>query len=75
VSHAEYLEDLSRIGMGWMGWTSEQTDDHLMTDIELAYEGRLKMIQLISPFGGDGVAAPAKPVRKLTPELFDAMFG
>jgi hypothetical protein len=39
-----------KVGMGWLGWSEEQTLDASMPAIILAYEGRVDMINAI--FGG-----------------------
>ena len=54
----EYFDHLLKIGMGWLGWTEDQTLDTSMPAIALAYEGRLEMLQSIF---GSGEAASAEP--------------
>jgi hypothetical protein len=69
VTHAEYHDWLLEIGMGWLGWTYDQTLDTPMPAIEAAYKGRIAMLKAI--FGGDDAPAENPP---LTPDLFKRMF-
>lgn len=50
ISHANFHEWLLKVGMGWIGWTEDQTLDTHMAAIVLAYEGRADMLGYI--FGG-----------------------
>jgi hypothetical protein len=64
---------LLKYGMGWLGWTEDQTLQTTIPAIELAYEGRCDMLRSI--FGGGDEPAPAPAAtREMTPELFDAVF-
>lgn len=45
-----------KIGMGWLGWTEEQTLATTIPAIILAYEGRMDMLRSI--FGGNKKQQP-----------------
>jgi len=75
MSHADYFKHLLKIGMGWLGWSEDQTLDSTMPIIELAYEGRIDMLKFHRgdpPNDGKSEPPPRSPI---TPELFDAIFG
>lgn len=54
----DYLDHLFKLGMGWLGWSEEQTLDTSMPAIMIAYDGRMEMLQSI--FGG-GEAKAEQP--------------
>lgn len=62
----DYLDDLMRLGMGWLGWTEADTLDTSMPAIMMAYEGRKDMLQRI--FG----SGEAKPEPQSEPEAVTA---
>lgn len=45
-----------QLGMGWLGWTFEQTEHSTFDAIELAYLGRMDMVKAIFGSGDDGKA-------------------
>lgn len=49
-----------QIGMGWLGWTEQQTLDTSIPAIELAYEGKLEVMR-VAQFGPQTPAAPSPP--------------
>lgn len=59
-----------------MGWPQEQSLDTTLPYIEAARKGRFAMLQAI--FGSGEKASPSAAqnpqTRKLSPELFDALF-
>lgn len=57
ISLSEYYDRLLKIGMGWLGWTEDQTLDTSMPAIVLAQQGRVEMLQAV--FGG--APAPKEP--------------
>lgn len=66
--------------MGVIGWTYDQTLDTPMPAITMAVNARRGFVGEIlkSVFGeSESTAAPTSPVspRKMTPRLFDALFG
>lgn len=66
----KHLEDLYRIGTGWLGWTPDTTLDATPAEITLAYEGRLEMLKAI--FGsGDEATKSDTPLD----DQFKAAFG
>lgn len=68
VTFKKHLEDLFRIGTGWLGWTPDETLDATPAEITLAYEGRLEMLKAI--FGGSD-----KPDNKSNLSLDDQFKG
>ncbi len=56
----EFHNRLFRIGTGWLGWTPEVTWNATISEIRVAYEGRLEMLKAIF---GDG-----KPQVETIPE-------
>lgn len=53
MNHSDFFDALLKIGMGWFGWTEQDTLATDMASIVLAREGRVDMLRYI--FGG---AAP-----------------
>lgn len=64
ITHSDFHDWLLKVGMGWIGWTEQQTLDTHMAAIVLAYEGRADMLGYI--FGGKaeepGQVEPAEPI-------------
>ncbi|MBN8942227.1 MAG: hypothetical protein J0H01_22160 [Rhizobiales bacterium] len=58
MTHAEFHAWLLGLGMGWLGWTEQQTLESRMTSIMAAYKARIDMLKAI--FGGGDGARPAK---------------
>jgi hypothetical protein len=67
---------LTKIAAGWFGWTEKVALNTDVNYIELAYQGRVDMLEFI--FGksdkADGIAKDAQgnPI-VLTPDLFDTI--
>ena len=77
MSLPDYADGLVKIAMGWLGWDLEKAMRSDCLAIQIAYEGRVDMLNAIFGGGGDE-ASPKKPdvsARPLSPELFDAVFG
>lgn len=49
------------VGCGWLGWTPDQVLDADMTDVELAYGGKVKMLQACYGGGTTSKADVAPP--------------
>ncbi len=66
-----------KIGMGWVGWTAEQTLATDMQDIETAYRGAHERLSAVAgkQIAQAKVETIKPPVMMLTPKLFMAMFG
>ena len=64
----EYLDHLLKLGMGWLGWTEEQTLATSMPAIVIAYEGRLDMLQALF---GSATAPAALDADEKPPERDD----
>ena len=72
ITFKKHLEDLFRIGTGWLGWTPDETLDATPAEITLAYEGRLEMLKAI--FGGSESNTEGKSDLSLD-DKFKAAFG
>ncbi len=72
ITFKKHLEDLFRIGTGWLGWTPDETLDATPAEITLAYEGRLEMLKAI--FGGSESNTERKSDLSLD-DKFKAAFG
>lgn len=57
----ESLDWFLKIGMGWLGWTEQQTLDTSMPAIALAYEGRREMFNALFGGGESADAGPDEP--------------
>lgn len=63
--------------MGVLGWTEQETLDTTLQGIVAALKGRNRFVRnIIKTVFGEDTPAPTKgiPERKMTPELFDALF-
>ena len=69
MSHEEFLSWLMRIGMGWLGWRPDDVLDADMSDVVLAYEGKIELLELTRS-GGEAETAGIGSV-----DEFDAAFG
>lgn len=63
--------------MGVLGWTYDQTLDTPMPAIKAAINARNRFVNSIlkAVFGEAEPTTPVASSRKLSPKLFDAMFG
>ena len=60
LSFAEHLQQLYRVGTGWLGWTPDATLDATPAEIMEAHRGRMDMLKAI--FGsGEAVQPESKP--------------
>jgi hypothetical protein len=57
MSPGDYVVWLVKHGCGYLGWTVDQVLDEDMTNVALALEGRVKLLEQMSPYGGAGQAA------------------
>lgn len=64
MSQSDYFDWLLKIGMGWIGWTYEQTLDTPMLAIVDAHKGRMAMLRAI--FGGDDPDIPSIPQKPVS---------
>lgn len=46
---SDYAESLYQIGTGWLGWSDEATMRTSIHRIEIAYEGRMQLLEWQSP--------------------------
>jgi hypothetical protein len=67
MSHDEFISWLMKIGCGWLGWRPDEVMDADMSDVVLAYEGKLAFLELMRPKAG--------PAGISSVEEFDALFG
>ncbi|MGF7160126.1 hypothetical protein FHS85_001749 [Rhodoligotrophos appendicifer] len=47
ITHAEHHHWLLEIGMGWLGWTEQQTLNTTMSSIITAYRGRIDLLKTL----------------------------
>lgn len=60
MSQSEYFDWLMEVGMGWLGWTEQETRDASFAALEQAFKGRVDMLKAC--FGsGDKPAPPVMP--------------
>src|SRR3990167_6359637 len=82
ISYEEWLDQLAKVGLGWMGWTEDEVLRCDINALNLAHLGRVDMLQAIfgkppgtsmpRPKGGGDKEATLPP---LTPQAFDTVFG
>lgn len=66
-----------KIGMGWVGWTEEQTLATDMQSIEAAYRGRHEMLQALAgkEVRHSKIETTDPALKAMTPTMFAAIFG
>jgi hypothetical protein len=65
-----------KVGMGWLGWTEQQTLETDMQSIEAAYRGRFEMLRSLAGHDIASAAFETTEVKKtMSAGLFVAMFG
>lgn len=66
-----------KIGMGWIGWTEQQTLATDMQSIEAAYRGRHEMLQSLAgkELRPARIETVAPAMTTMTPNMFAAIFG
>lgn len=73
IPFADYLQQLFRIGTGWLGWTPATTLDATPLEIMEAYKGRLDLMKAI--FGSADEEAQPQPDARTLDDKFRAVFG
>jgi len=72
LSFADHLQQLYRIGSGWLGWTPDATLDATPSEIMEAYRGRMDMLKAIFGSADD---EPRQPDTRNLDDKFRAAFG
>lgn len=72
LSFAEHLQQLYRVGTGWLGWTPDATLDATPAEIMEAHRGRMDMLKAIF---GSADEEPAQTDTRPLDDKFRAVFG
>ena len=68
------MDWLIEVGCGWLGWSPDAVRSAHLSDIHLAYKGKIKMLKAC--YGTSEETEKEKPLRQkeATLENFDTMF-